>query len=65
MPIQILGGIRPTTRNRAVGDILAGVTLASMNVPQVLGYIRMACPCPFRQWSGRAQGRAQARYLLA
>jgi SulP family sulfate permease len=43
MPIQILGGIRPTTRNRAVGDILAGVTLASMNVPQVLGYIRMAC----------------------
>src|SRR5271155_4435922 len=35
-------GIRPVDRARAVRDALAGVTLAAMNMPQVLGYTRIA-----------------------
>jgi high affinity sulfate transporter 1 len=35
-------GVRPITRARALRDIFAGVTLASMNIPQVLGYTRIA-----------------------
>src|ERR1700730_13566182 len=42
MRLNIFGGLRPF-RPREVGrDGLAGVTLASMNVPQVLGYTRIA-----------------------
>src|SRR6476660_10226395 len=33
---------RPNSRQTAVRDVLAGVTLASMNIPQVLGYTRIA-----------------------
>ena len=32
-----IGGVRG-----ALGDVMAGVTLASMNVPQLLGYARIA-----------------------
>lgn len=42
MTIQLFGGIRPLTRQGAARDILAGITLASMNIPQVLGYTRIA-----------------------
>ena len=42
MTIQLFAGIRPLTRQGAVRDILAGITLASMNIPQVLGYTRIA-----------------------
>lgn len=42
MAIKLLGGIRPVTRQGAIRDIIAGITLASMNVPQVLGYTRIA-----------------------
>ena len=38
----LLRSIRPITRAGAVHDALAGVTLAAMNVPQVLGYTRIA-----------------------
>ena len=38
----LFGGIRPVTRAGAVRDALAGVTLAAMNVPQALGYARIA-----------------------
>lgn len=38
----LFGGIRPATRAGAVRDALAGVTLAAMNVPQALGYARIA-----------------------
>src|SRR5271168_905305 len=38
----LFGGIRPVTRAGAVRDALAGVTLAAMNVPQALGYTRIA-----------------------
>jgi SulP family sulfate permease len=34
--------LRPFRANEAVRDALAGVTLASMNIPQVLGYTRIA-----------------------
>ena len=39
---RLFGGLRPLDRAGAVRDALAGVTLASMNIPQVLGYTRIA-----------------------
>jgi SulP family sulfate permease len=35
-------GLRPFHRDTAIRDVFAGVTLASMNIPQVLGYARIA-----------------------
>ena len=32
----------PFNRSTAIRDVFAGVTLASMNIPQVLGYARIA-----------------------
>lgn len=40
--LHLLGGIRPVSRTGVLRDILAGATLASMNIPQVLGYTRIA-----------------------
>jgi high affinity sulfate transporter 1 len=42
MRLSIFGGLRPFNRGEAVRNSLAGVTLASMNIPQVLGYTRIA-----------------------
>jgi sulfate permease, SulP family len=42
MRLSLLGGLRPFSRSGAVRDAVAGVTLASMNIPQVLGYTRIA-----------------------
>ena len=42
MRFNILGGLLPFKPREAVKDVLAGVTLASMNIPQVLGYTRIA-----------------------
>jgi SulP family sulfate permease len=42
MPISLLKGLRPLTRAAALRDAIAGATLASMNIPQVLGYARIA-----------------------
>ncbi len=42
MRLRVFEGLRPFSRGGAVRDALAGVTLASMNVPQVLGYTRIA-----------------------
>jgi len=39
---RLFRGVRPITRAGAVRDALAGVTLAAMNIPQVLGYTRIA-----------------------
>jgi sulfate permease, SulP family len=42
-PPKLFAGLRPVGGWRgAVRDVLAGVTLASMNVPQLLGYARIA-----------------------
>src|SRR5205809_8027934 len=40
--VPLFEGIRPVTRGGAVRDALAGITLATMNIPQVLGYTRIA-----------------------
>jgi sulfate permease, SulP family len=42
MRLSLLGGLRPFSRSGAARDAVAGVTLASMNIPQVLGYTRIA-----------------------
>jgi SulP family sulfate permease len=39
---RIFQGIRPVSRAGAVRDALAGFTLAAMNIPQVLGYTKIA-----------------------
>src|SRR6266850_1850273 len=39
---QLFGGIRPVNREGALRDALAGFTLAAMNVPQALGYTKIA-----------------------
>ena len=38
----LFSGIRPVTRAGTMRDALAGITLAAMNVPQALGYARIA-----------------------
>lgn len=40
--VSLLDGILPVTRAGVLRDMLAGITLASMNIPQVLGYTRIA-----------------------
>jgi high affinity sulfate transporter 1 len=40
--ISVLKGVLPLTRAAAARDALAGVQLASMDIPQVLGYARIA-----------------------
>ncbi|WP_391527196.1 SulP family inorganic anion transporter [Burkholderia cepacia] len=40
--VRLLKGILPIRRGGAVRDILAGISLASMDIPQVLGYARIA-----------------------
>ncbi|MFZ1869682.1 MAG: SulP family inorganic anion transporter [Steroidobacteraceae bacterium] len=42
-PLDLFGAVRPVGgRWGAVRDALAGITLASMNIPQLLGYARIA-----------------------
>jgi sulfate permease, SulP family len=40
--IVLFGGLRPLNPKAVLRDVVAGVTLASMNIPQVLGYARIA-----------------------
>jgi sulfate permease, SulP family len=42
MRFNVLGGLLPVGPREALRDAFAGVTLASMNIPQVLGYARIA-----------------------
>jgi len=42
MRLTLFSGLRPLTVSRAMRDSLAGLTLASINIPQVLGYTRIA-----------------------
>jgi len=42
MRLKMLGGLLPFKPREALKDAFAGVTLASMNIPQVLGYTRIA-----------------------
>ncbi|HZZ37913.1 MAG TPA: SulP family inorganic anion transporter [Acidobacteriaceae bacterium] len=40
--MRLLAGIRPVRRQQALRDVGAGVGLAAMNIPQALGYARIA-----------------------
>ena len=42
MSLTLFSGFRSITRRGTIRDAFAGVTLASMNIPQVLGYTRIA-----------------------
>jgi sulfate permease, SulP family len=42
MRLRLFESLRPLNRSAVVRDSIAGVTLASMNIPQVLGYTRIA-----------------------
>ena len=42
MGLGLFSGLRPFRIGAAARDVLSGVTLASMNIPQVLGYTRIA-----------------------
>src|ERR1700690_783108 len=42
MPLTLFSGLRHIDRRQALGDCLARVNLASINLPQVLGYARIA-----------------------
>jgi high affinity sulfate transporter 1 len=39
---SLFGGLLPFRPREALKDVVAGITLASMNIPQVLGYTRIA-----------------------
>ena len=40
--VRLFWGVQPGTRAGAVRDALAGFQLAAMNIPQVLGYTKIA-----------------------
>ena len=40
--LPVLGGLLPLPRSRVGPDVLAGVTLAALGIPEVLGYARIA-----------------------
>jgi len=40
--LPLFEGVRPLSRSGAIRDALAGVQLAAMNIPQALGYARIA-----------------------
>jgi sulfate permease, SulP family len=42
MPLSFFEGLRPLNRKGVIRDVLAGVSVASINIPQVLGYARIA-----------------------
>jgi high affinity sulfate transporter 1 len=42
MPLVLFGGFRPFSGKAAVRDVFAGVTVAAIDIPQVLGYARIA-----------------------
>ena len=42
MRLTLFDGLGPFTRGGSIRNALAGITLASMNIPQVLGYTRIA-----------------------
>src|SRR5215831_6429984 len=42
MRVPVLEGVLPVERSRVPADVLAGLTLAAVGVPEVLGYARIA-----------------------
>src|ERR1700686_4857342 len=42
MPLRFFTSLWPLNRRAVVRDVVAGVNLAAINIPQVLGYARIA-----------------------
>lgn len=42
MRVRFLGGLGPLTRKGIISDMFAGVSVAAINIPQVMGYARIA-----------------------
>ena len=42
MRLPVLQGLLPVERSRVRADVLAGLTLAALGVPEVLGYAKIA-----------------------
>ena len=40
--LPLLRGLLPVRRGEVAGDVLAGVTLAALAIPQALGYAKIA-----------------------
>ncbi|GAB89417.1 SulP family inorganic anion transporter [Gordonia rhizosphera] len=40
--VTVLEGIRPYQRSRLTGDVIAGITLAALAIPEVMGYTQIA-----------------------
>jgi sulfate permease, SulP family len=40
--LPLMRGIVPVERSRILGDVLAGITLAALGIPEVLGYAKIA-----------------------
>ena len=41
-PLPVLRGVLPVRRSMVAGDVTAGLTLAALGIPEVLGYARIA-----------------------
>ena len=41
MRVPVLQGVLPVERSRVPGDALAGLTLAAIGIPEVLGYAKI------------------------
>jgi sulfate permease, SulP family len=41
-PLPVLRGVLPVQRARVPADMLAGLTLAALGIPEVLGYAKIA-----------------------
>jgi hypothetical protein len=42
LPVDVLGGVRPYKRSWLSQDIVAGITLAALAIPEVMGYTKIA-----------------------
>jgi SulP family sulfate permease len=40
--VPLFQGILPIQRSRVAGDVIAGITLAALNIPQAVGYTKIA-----------------------
>jgi len=41
-PVSLFRGVRPIRRQEVLNDVLAGITLAALGIPEVMGYTKIA-----------------------
>ena len=41
-PVSLFRGVRPIRREEVLNDVLAGITLAALGIPEVMGYTKIA-----------------------